>query len=108
MGFAAREDSGAVRSRQHADFAGDVAQLPRIPTVDALAFEDQVANDAFFQGLESAGDLLGGILGLAVFRQELGGHALAQLANFVGAVVLAGRLLAFAELVEKALPKDFH
>src|SRR5262249_32894616 len=79
LGFTAGEDSGAVRSRQNADLTSDIAQLPRIPAVDALAFEDQIAHNPLFQGLESSGDLLGSILGLAVFRQEFGGHAIAQL-----------------------------
>ncbi len=57
--FAAGEQGGAVRARQDADFAGDGPQILRRPAVDAFAFEDQVANDAFFEGLEGMADLFG-------------------------------------------------
>src|ERR1700690_4309729 len=45
--FAAGKQGGAVRARQNADLARDRPQIARGPTIDALAFQDQVADDAF-------------------------------------------------------------
>ena len=48
--FAALEERGAVRPRQDADLAGDVAQFLRRPAVDARAAEGDLAEDALADG----------------------------------------------------------
>src|SRR5207249_9514484 len=101
--LAAGEDGRAVRPRQHADLASNLAELLRVAAVDADAFQDQVADDALFQGAEGGRDLFRRVLRLAGFGDELGVNLVAEFADLVGAGVLAGRLLAPAQLLVKAL-----
>ena len=70
--LAALEDGRSVRSRQHADLTGDRPNLLVVPAVDALAFEDQVADHLFLKGLESAGHLPRLVLRLLVLVQQVG------------------------------------
>ncbi len=67
-----------MRPRQHADLADDRPDLLGVAAVDALAFQDQVADDALFQGVERGRHLLRRVLRLLVLRQVLGDDALAS------------------------------
>src|SRR5207247_5759786 len=95
----ALKDRRAVSARQDADFAGDGAEVLDAAAVDALAFENQIADDAFLHPAEGGGDLLGRVLARALGRDVLGIDAVAQPADRLGAGLLAGRLLELAELV---------
>src|SRR4030095_15822510 len=59
LGFAAREQGGAVRTRQDADLAEDRADSAGVATVDPpCGLEDGAANDLAFQLLELRRDQL--------------------------------------------------
>ena len=83
------------------------ANLLGAAAVDALAFEDQVADDAFFQSVESAADLLGRVLGCPCLRGRNSATTRSRSSLIcVGAGRLAGRLLGVAELVVELLAGD--
>ena len=94
-----------MRPRQHANLTDNVAKLAGVSAINPLAFEDQVADHAFFQVLEGADDLAWRVVAIAVLGEELGEDPLAQLAYLVGPRVLARGLLAFEQLIVEALAK---
>ena len=69
LGLATLEQAGAVRRRQHADFAAERAQVARTATVDAHALVD----DALAHGL--LGQAAHGFFDLAFAAGELGALA---------------------------------
>ena len=91
-------------ARQHADLAGDRPQLLGVAAVDALALQNQVADDALFQGVEGGRHLLRRVFRLARPRADTRRRCVrCSSLMLVGAFGLAGRLLALAELVAEAL-----
>ena len=78
--LAALEEGRAVRPRQHADLAGDGPQLLGGAAVDALAFQDQVADDALFQGVEGGGHLRRRVLRLSPSSGRYSGDDLSRAA----------------------------
>src|SRR6201999_2795677 len=62
LGFAASEQRGAVRARQHSDLAGDGTPRLHVATIDAMTgIENVPAHNLGFDLFENVGDLLRGI-----------------------------------------------
>src|SRR5262249_32637657 len=70
LGFAACENSGAVRSWQHSDLARDRPELIHGSAIDSLAFQNQVADHALLEAFECCGDLLRRVIARPVLRDE--------------------------------------
>src|SRR5262249_18801920 len=104
--FSAGEDSRTMGPREHADFAGDRAELAEAAPVDAFSLQNEIAHDALLKGLKGFRNLLRRVSEFSVGGQELIADAVAQFTNSVGTILFAGCLLAFPEFIIKALAKN--
>src|SRR5262249_51504306 len=73
--FAALKNGRTVCARQDADFAVELSDVLDAAAVDALAFENEIADNTFFESADSRSDLFGRMLPAAVLREELGVNA---------------------------------
>ena len=102
LGFAAREHSRAVRSRQHADLNADRPYRARVAAVDArLARDDAAANDLALDVVELVLDLTG--TPSARLGRDLGDALLLDLADLRVTRLLLSNTIGFSQLRRKPL-----
>ena len=102
LGLAALEQGRAVGARQQADFAVNGADFLEAAAVEPFAFEDQIAEDLFFQSREGRAHLDRRVFRLPAFGQELGLDLLLEGLDLRVALGLDVGQLGFAHLAGEA------